>query len=392
MRLRPMSLAAGVLGGLLAAAPALAQQHAGHEKLGQVNFANSCSPAVQADLNRAVALLHSFWWSATIKAFNEVAQKDPSCGIAHWGVAMAWLGQPLRLAAAPRRLWPTAPPPSPAPGPPARRASASSTTSPRSRPSTGTTTRSTTGRGPWPTRRRWSSFAARYPDDREAAIFYALALNATALATDKTYAQQLKAAAHPGGGVPGAARPPGRGALPDPQLRLSRDRREGARRRPALRHHRPGGAARPAHAVPHLHPARLLAGFHQLEPRLGRRPPTTTSTASTPGTTWSTATSSWVRTGGPARARPDPRGREAERARTSRPPLRWRRSRHAMRSSAASGPRRHGLALRPADFAWARFPQAEAILVFAAAWAPPGAATSPRPGTTRRGSQRYGTA
>ena len=35
----------------------------------------------------------------------------------------------------------------------------------------------------------------RYPDDREAAIFYALALNATALLTDKTYANQRKAAA-----------------------------------------------------------------------------------------------------------------------------------------------------------------------------------------------------
>ena len=95
MRLGLPSLAAVVLAGLVAAAPAVAQQHAGHEKLGQVNFANTCSPAVQADLTRAVALLHSFWWGATIKAFNEVAQKDPSCGIAHWGVAMAVLENPF---------------------------------------------------------------------------------------------------------------------------------------------------------------------------------------------------------------------------------------------------------------------------------------------------------
>jgi len=81
MRLGLPSLATVVIG-LVAVASGLAQQHAGHEKLGQVNFANTCSPAVQADLNRAVALLHSFWWGATIKAFNEVAQKDPSCGIA----------------------------------------------------------------------------------------------------------------------------------------------------------------------------------------------------------------------------------------------------------------------------------------------------------------------
>ncbi|HEX2500848.1 MAG TPA: hypothetical protein VHO73_05280, partial [Methylomirabilota bacterium] len=51
---------------LVAVVPAITQQHAGHEKLGQVNFVNTCSPAVQADLNRAVALLHSFWFGATI--------------------------------------------------------------------------------------------------------------------------------------------------------------------------------------------------------------------------------------------------------------------------------------------------------------------------------------
>ena len=75
MRLPPMSLAAAVLAGFLMAAPALAHQHADHEKLGQVNFANTCSPAVQADLNRAVSLIHSFWWGATIKPFNQVEKR-----------------------------------------------------------------------------------------------------------------------------------------------------------------------------------------------------------------------------------------------------------------------------------------------------------------------------
>src|SRR5229473_3107865 len=44
-------------------------------------------------------------------------------------------------------------------------------------------------------RQAMEQLAARYPEDREAAVFYALALNATALPTDKTYADQLKAAA-----------------------------------------------------------------------------------------------------------------------------------------------------------------------------------------------------
>ena len=77
--------------------------------------------------------------------------------------------------------------------------------------------------------------AARYPQDREAAIFYALALNATAVATDKTYAQQLKAAAILEAAFREQPNHPGVGPLPDPQLRLSGHRGEGARRRPALR-------------------------------------------------------------------------------------------------------------------------------------------------------------
>src|SRR2546428_5793805 len=65
------------------------------ERLGKVTFATSCSPAVQAQFERAVALQHSFWFGEAIKGFNAVAQADPSCGIAHWGAAVAWLGNPL---------------------------------------------------------------------------------------------------------------------------------------------------------------------------------------------------------------------------------------------------------------------------------------------------------
>src|SRR2546426_1125480 len=65
------------------------------ERLGKVNFPTSCSPAVQAQFERAVALQHSFWFAESIKGFNAVAQADPSCGIAHWGAAVAFLGNPL---------------------------------------------------------------------------------------------------------------------------------------------------------------------------------------------------------------------------------------------------------------------------------------------------------
>jgi hypothetical protein len=62
--------------------------HTGHVMaVGTVNFANSCTQAVQADFARGVAMLHSFWYSAGDQAFREVLAKDPDCAIAHWGIA-----------------------------------------------------------------------------------------------------------------------------------------------------------------------------------------------------------------------------------------------------------------------------------------------------------------
>lgn len=57
------------------------------DQLGKVDFPNSCSPAVQERLQRGVALLHSFYYSATQKAFEAVAAADPSCAIAAWRCA-----------------------------------------------------------------------------------------------------------------------------------------------------------------------------------------------------------------------------------------------------------------------------------------------------------------
>jgi len=61
----------------------------GPERLGQVSFPSSCSPAAQKPFERAVALLHSFQYEAAEKGFKDVARKDPHCGIAYWGVAMS---------------------------------------------------------------------------------------------------------------------------------------------------------------------------------------------------------------------------------------------------------------------------------------------------------------
>jgi tetratricopeptide (TPR) repeat protein len=61
------------------------------EKLGTVRFPTSCSSKEQKNFERAVALLHSFAYSAAEKAFSDVIKADPNCAMAHWGVAMTYV-------------------------------------------------------------------------------------------------------------------------------------------------------------------------------------------------------------------------------------------------------------------------------------------------------------
>jgi hypothetical protein len=165
----------------------------GIEKLGQVQFPTSCSATAQPQFDRAVALLHSFWFGEAIKAFQGAAQADPACGIAHWGAAVAWLGNPLA-------------------GPPvARGLQEGSAAVARARAAGAKTQRELDyigaiaalyqdhDRVEHRTRalayeKAMEDLARRYPQDREASIFYALALNVTLDPADKTYANQLKAA------------------------------------------------------------------------------------------------------------------------------------------------------------------------------------------------------
>ena len=70
--------------------PAQEHEHPVPEKLGVVSFPTSCSAGVQKDFERAVALLHSFAYSAAEKAFRDVTSADPKCAMAHWGIAMTY--------------------------------------------------------------------------------------------------------------------------------------------------------------------------------------------------------------------------------------------------------------------------------------------------------------
>ncbi len=111
-RARSNRVAAGILSLALSlhANAALAQMHHHHgdeageadstaERLGSVHMPISCAVAVQAPFERGVAMLHSFWYEEAAKQFKSVADADPGCAMAHWGLAMTewrpfWDGLP----------------------------------------------------------------------------------------------------------------------------------------------------------------------------------------------------------------------------------------------------------------------------------------------------------
>ena len=169
-------------------------EHAAPEKLGRVHFVTSCAPDVAAGFDRAVALLHSFSFSTAKKGFEEVLAKDPSCAIAYWGIAMTNWGNPFSNVRIPKALEDGS-------AAIARGQSAGKPT-PRERDYLAAVAEEFKNYATVDQRTRVLAYERAmehvyrtYPEDREAATFYALAVNQTALPSDKTYAQQLKAAA-----------------------------------------------------------------------------------------------------------------------------------------------------------------------------------------------------
>src|SRR6266513_2150502 len=58
--------------------------------VGKVEFPISCAPAVQSEFARGVALLHSFFYEEARRVFTALAERDPKCAMAQWGIAMTW--------------------------------------------------------------------------------------------------------------------------------------------------------------------------------------------------------------------------------------------------------------------------------------------------------------
>ncbi len=164
-------------------------------QLGKVHFPNSCDPAVAAEFDRAVAMLHSFWYSAAEVTFRDVLSKDPNCAIATWGIAAILMQNPLAGAGA-----------SP------KDAEVSQAAIAQGRRIGAKTQRerdyieavaayyddfaNRAERTRQESRSKaFEALAAHYPDDDEAQIFAALYLAATQSQADQTYAAYLKAAA-----------------------------------------------------------------------------------------------------------------------------------------------------------------------------------------------------
>jgi hypothetical protein len=184
---------------LLTPAAALAQ-HEAHaagapDQVGSasVNFETSCAPGLAGDFNRAVALLHSFWFAEAVAAFNGVLARDPSCAMAHWGIALSQWGNPFAGLRAPQQIEMGRAA--------AQRAQSTGSPTPRERAYIDAAAglfrdgEASTQRARTVAYEQAMERVSRdYPGDMEARIFYALAANQTADPNDKTYGQQLKAA------------------------------------------------------------------------------------------------------------------------------------------------------------------------------------------------------
>jgi len=172
--------------------PAHAQQ-ANDDRLGTVHFPVSCS-AVQGKFDRAVAMLHNFFYPETVKAFQAIIKEDPDCAIAYWGLAMSELPNPLVPPFPPANLK--------AGSEAIQQGKAAKTQTLREAEYLAAIEVFYTDYDKIDHKTRAEHYEQAMdrlhqhcPDDAEAAIFYALALNGAVDFDDKNYTKQLKAAA-----------------------------------------------------------------------------------------------------------------------------------------------------------------------------------------------------
>lgn len=172
--------------------PAAKSQDAAEAQLGRVHFKTSCNEVAQRRFDRAMRYQHSFWYRASKEIFEEALLADPGCAIAHWGIAQSLLLNPHFPAPADHLVAGLSS---------LEKAKAIGAKTQRERDyvdallafytdyqnvSFGERVQRYLG--------KMEELASRFPDDDEAQIAYAIALNVGASPSDKTYARQLKGA------------------------------------------------------------------------------------------------------------------------------------------------------------------------------------------------------
>ncbi len=164
------------------------------KQFGTIDFTTSCPPSVKKDFDLAVALLHSFEYEDAEKVFAKIIDQDPDCAMAYWGVAMCNYHQ----------VWPS-PPTKDELAKGSKAISIATSLTQKSQRETDYINAIATFYSNWSTvdhhtrsinfEKAMERIYRRYPKDKEAAIFYALALVGAADPADKSYKNQRKAGA-----------------------------------------------------------------------------------------------------------------------------------------------------------------------------------------------------
>ncbi|WP_298259707.1 hypothetical protein [Bradyrhizobium sp.] len=178
---------------IVAACSIAGAQDQADQKLGKVHFATTCNEVAQRRFDRAMRYQHSFWYAQSKEIYEEALKADPTCAIAYWGMALSLLGNPHSAIPAPNLPLGLAA---------IQKAKETDAKSERERDYIDALSVMYVDYDKVPQQARVQTYlkkmealAAKYPDDDEAQIFYAITLNVAASPADKTYANQLKGAA-----------------------------------------------------------------------------------------------------------------------------------------------------------------------------------------------------
>lgn len=189
---RSDTLAAALIVIAAGAAPA-AGQTPRHQHLCAVHFETSCNEAAQAHFDRGMRYQHSFWYRESKASFEEAPRADARCAIVYWGIAQSVLANPFNAT----------PPLNLVEGLAAvQKARQVGARTARENDLIAAIAAFYTDFDKLDQRTRAQAYAGamkdvarRYPEDDEVQIYHALALNMSASPADKTYANQLEAAA-----------------------------------------------------------------------------------------------------------------------------------------------------------------------------------------------------